>query len=78
MQEAKALLPKKIVYIDDIYEALNDADAVVLMTEWNQYRGLDLDDVKKVWKAFIDLRNVYEPGAMIEHGFMYTCVGCWS
>ena len=77
VSEAKTLLPEKIVYIDDVYETLNDADAIVLMTEWNQYRGLDLDEVRKRMKgnAFIDLRNVYEPDAMVKHGFMYTCVG---
>ena len=74
MHKAKALLPEKTKYI---YENMDDADAVVLMTEWNQYRGLDLNDVKKCMKGdvFIDLRNVYESEVMIKHGFMCTCVG---
>ncbi len=77
VEEAKPLLPDSITYVDDIYETLEDADAVVLMTEWNAYRGLDMDEVKKRMKgnAFIDLRNVYEPEAMKEAGFEYVCVG---
>ena len=75
--EAKPLLPDSITYVDDIYDTLNDADAVVLMTEWNAYRGLNMDEVKKRMKgtAFIDLRNVYEPDTMKQAGFDYVCVG---
>ena len=47
MHKAKALLLEKIEYIDDIYEALDNVDAIVLMREWNQYRGLDLSEVRK-------------------------------
>ncbi len=75
--EARALLPSAIVYCDDVYEALTGADAVVLMTEWNAYRGLDLARVRNLMrgKTFIDLRNVYEPALMAAAGFAYTCVG---
>ncbi len=47
------------------------------MTEWNQYRGLDLDRLKSKMKGdvFVDLRNVYERGLMESKGFRYTCVG---
>ncbi|HEY9052144.1 MAG TPA: UDP-glucose/GDP-mannose dehydrogenase family protein, partial [Gammaproteobacteria bacterium] len=60
-----------------IYEMFDGADAVVLMTEWNQYRGLDLDKVKSKMKGniFIDLCNVYERDLMKNHGFDYFCVG---
>jgi len=77
VEEAKPLLPESITYVDDIYETLDGADAVVLMTEWNAYRGLDMNEVKKRMKgnAFIDLRNVYEPETMKEAGFDYVCVG---
>ncbi|HGG05171.1 MAG TPA: UDP-glucose/GDP-mannose dehydrogenase family protein, partial [Aliiroseovarius sp.] len=70
VEEAKPLLPDSITYVDDIYDTLNDADAVVLMTEWNAYRGLNMDEVKKRMKgtAFIDLRNVYEPDTMKQAG----------
>ncbi len=77
MDEAKGLLPDSILYMDSIDEAIKDADAVVLMTEWNQYRGLDLDWLKAQMKGnvFIDLRNVYESEIMEQYGFKYTCVG---
>ena len=77
VEEAKKLLPESIHYCDNIDDALKDADAVVLMTEWNQYRGLDLAHVKEIMKGdtFVDLRNVYERGMIEQHGFDYTCVG---
>ena len=77
IDEAKSLLPSSILYFDSIYEALHDSDAVVLMTEWNQYRGLDLQRVKSAMKGnvFVDLRNVYERDVMERAGFDYHCVG---
>ena len=74
---ARAHLPDSIEYVHDIYETLEGADAVVLLTEWNAYRGLDLAEVKRRMRGnvFIDLRNVYEPGPMRSLGFAYTCVG---
>ena len=75
--EAKALLPDSVEYVEDVWEALDGADAVVLLTEWNVYRGLDLEEVKRRMRgrAFVDLRNVYEPDQMRALGFEYTCVG---
>jgi len=77
VKEAKNILPESIQYMDDIEDAIKDADAIVLMTEWNQYRGLDLAKVKSMMKGnvFVDLRNVYEKALMERHGFEYTCVG---
>ena len=77
MPEAKALLPESTVYFNDVYAALTGADAVVLMTEWNAYRGMDPDRIKKTMRGnvFIDLRNVYEPELMRAAGFDYFCVG---
>ncbi len=61
----------------DPYEACNGADAVVLMTEWNQYRALDLGRLHSIMRSplFIDLRNVYDPDQLKRHGFRYTGVG---
>ena len=75
--EARGHLPDAIEYVDDVYETFEGADAVVLLTEWNAYRGLDLEEVKRRMRGnvFIDLRNVYEPGPMGALGFEYTCVG---
>ena len=77
MQEARVLLPPDIEYCDDMYEATMGADAVVLMTEWNAYRGLDLERLKNDMSGnlFIDLRNVYEPDVMRRAGFDYVSVG---
>ncbi len=77
MEEAKSLLPDSIRYCDSIDEAVADAEAVVLMTEWNQYRGLDLTRLKQQMSGniFVDLRNVYEKSMMDRAGFQYYCVG---
>ena len=77
MEEAKHLLPNSVSYCDDIYAAVAQADAIVLMTEWNAFRGLQLPRLLELMKGnvFVDLRNVYEPAAMKEAGFDYHCVG---
>ena len=77
IDEAKSLLPSTVQYYNDIYVALNGADAVVLMTEWNMYRNLDMDVIKEKLNqpVFIDLRNVYEPETMKSLGFDYHCIG---
>jgi UDPglucose 6-dehydrogenase len=73
----KELSEADIHYTDSIDEAVQGADAVVLMTEWNEYRGLDLAKLKSQMKGnvFVDLRNVYEKELMQRHGFEYSCVG---
>jgi UDPglucose 6-dehydrogenase len=77
MEEAAKELPDSVAYADNIDDAVRDADAIVLMTEWNQYRGLDLAKLKALMRGdvFVDLRNVYERQWMQEHGFKYSCVG---
>ncbi len=66
-----------VEYFDDEYKALSGADALVLMTEWNQYRNLDLDRVKSLLKkpVFFDLRNVYKREDVEAKGFAYFAVG---
>ena len=77
VHEAKSLLPDEVNYCDDIYSTFDNADAVILLTEWNVYRGLDLKRILSQMKGntFIDLRNVYEPEPMKAAGFNYMCVG---
>jgi UDPglucose 6-dehydrogenase len=77
MEEARHLLPPEVEYFDDMYETFAGVDAVVLMTEWNVYRGLDLARMRDAMEGdlFVDLRNVYEPGDMRELGFTYVGVG---
>ncbi len=75
--EARQLLPDDMEYCNDIYATLEGAHAVILMTEWNAYRGLDLEKVRSNMQGnvFVDLRNVYEPEHMRAAGFDYFCVG---
>ncbi|HSW89129.1 MAG TPA: UDP-glucose/GDP-mannose dehydrogenase family protein [Candidatus Saccharimonadales bacterium] len=76
MDNAKRLLPT-ITLCKDAYDVIQDADAVVLMTEWNEFKELDLQKVKSSLKTpiFIDARNVYEPEKMKALGFVYSGVG---
>jgi UDPglucose 6-dehydrogenase len=76
MRDAKAEIPK-ITYCKDPYEAVRGAHAVVIVTEWNQLRNLDLDKIKKSMKGkhFFDLRNIYAPARMAKIGFDYHSVG---
>ena len=76
MEEAKAILPE-IEYGKDAYDVAKGVDALVLATEWNQFRRLDLQRIKGQLKdpIFIDLRNVYDPDQMRQLGFIYCGVG---
>jgi UDPglucose 6-dehydrogenase len=66
-----------IVFADDAYDAAAGADALVIMTEWNEFRGLDLDRVKSsmVRPLLIDARNVLDPAQTRAKGFEYICTG---
>jgi UDPglucose 6-dehydrogenase len=77
MDEARKVLPEEVVFFSDIYETIDQADAVILLTEWNVYRGLDIKQLHQRMRgnAFVDLRNVYEPATMQQAGFEYVCVG---
>lgn len=76
MPEARKILPT-IAYGKDTYDIMEGADALVFITEWNQFRSLDLDKIKSLLKTplVIDLRNIYEPSKMIDKGFKYYSVG---
>lgn len=76
MDEAKHFL-NGIDYASDEYDAISGADALVIVTEWNQFRALDMAKVKRLLKApkIADLRNIYEPADMVELGFEYVGVG---
>ncbi|SDF29154.1 UDP-glucose dehydrogenase family protein [Thalassobaculum litoreum] len=76
MDEAAKLLPD-IKYCQSAYEAMDGADAVAIVTEWNEFRALDINRIKTLLKApvMIDLRNVYDPQEMRAAGFAYTCIG---
>lgn len=76
MDEAKHCLPQ-IEYAHDEYDAIDGADILVIITEWNQFRALDMERVKSLLKTpkVADLRNIYEPQDMRDLGFEYVGVG---
>ena len=76
MKAAKEIL-KKVVFAKDMYDVAKDADALVLTTEWNEFRFLDWDRVKALLRSpiVVDLRNIYDPVKMRARGFDYLCVG---
>jgi len=76
MSEAAEVLPA-IKYAEDEYEAVTGADALVFVTEWNQFRALDMRRIRDLMKSprIADLRNIYEPADMRELGFEYIGVG---
>jgi UDPglucose 6-dehydrogenase len=76
LEEATRVLPG-LVHCTNPYDAAQAADGLVLMTEWNQFRNLDLERVKAALRQpiFIDLRNVYEPSRLESLGFHYISVG---
>ena len=76
MEEASKLLDD-VQYCDGPYHAIENADALVFVTEWDQFRALDLDRVKGglTSNIVVDLRNLYDPADMAERGFSYTSIG---
>jgi UDPglucose 6-dehydrogenase len=76
VEQAKKVL-SDVEYAADEYEAAGGADALVFMTEWNQFRALDMQKIKGLMRAprIADLRNIYEPQRMRELGFEYVGVG---
>ncbi|MFQ5736143.1 MAG: UDP-glucose dehydrogenase family protein [Thermodesulfobacteriota bacterium] len=76
MAGASKVLPE-VTYCKDTYEAAEGADALVILTEWNQFRKLDLPRIKGLLRSpsVVDLRNIYDPAAMRDLGFEYTSVG---
>jgi UDPglucose 6-dehydrogenase len=76
MDEARKLLAD-VTYCADAYEAMDGADALVILTEWNQFRNLDLNRMKRLLRApiVVDLRNIYDPDEMTAAGFRYDSVG---
>ncbi len=76
MEEAKALLDD-VVWCTGAYDTMRDADAVVIVTEWNEFRLLDLNRVKQLLRqpVMVDLRNIYKPAEMAAAGFRYYSIG---
>jgi UDPglucose 6-dehydrogenase len=76
MEQAKQVLVN-VTYSQGPYDCVEDADAVVILTEWEQFRALDLERIRDLMACpvMVDLRNVYRPEEMKRHGFAYCCVG---
>ncbi|MBI5193285.1 MAG: UDP-glucose/GDP-mannose dehydrogenase family protein [Nitrospirae bacterium] len=77
MADAREVLGGTVTYCNDAYDTASNTDAVVLVTEWNQFRNLELEKLKGLMKhpIFIDVRNVYDPERMRKNGFDYYSVG---
>jgi UDPglucose 6-dehydrogenase len=79
VENAKKLLKaeKNITFVKDSYEAATDADLLIVVTEWNEFRQLDLAKIKKLMKSpnLVDGRNIYEPEQAKALGFTYLGVG---
>ena len=76
MGEAEQLLPD-VNWCQSAYAAMEGADVLVILTEWNEFRALDLERVRQLLARplIVDLRNIYEPRAMATAGFQYVSVG---
>jgi hypothetical protein len=77
MEIARTVLPLEVVYASSAYQAADKADALVLMTEWPEFRRLDLGRVARRLNApaIVDLRNFYEPQDVVAHGLDYHGIG---
>ena len=76
MEEAKKFLDD-VTWCTDAYDALNGTDAVVIVTEWNEFRSLDFDRMKETMKSpiLVDLRNIYNAEHVVSSGIVYSCLG---
>jgi UDPglucose 6-dehydrogenase len=76
MSEARKLLDG-VAFCDDAYDTMDGADALVILTEWNEFRALDLERVKSLLRSptVLDFRNIYKPDDMAEAGFYYFSIG---
>jgi UDPglucose 6-dehydrogenase len=77
MERAKLIFGNKISYAQSAYEALENVDGLLLITEWNEFRIPDFDKVKQLMKTpvIFDGRNQYNSRLLKEHGFKYFCIG---
>lgn len=76
MEQARPLLPT-VAFAEDAYSCASEADAIVIVTEWNAFRALDLERLRRAMRTpvMVDLRNIYDPNAAVRHGFVYQGIG---
>ena len=67
----------KIIYATDQYEVLNNANALMILTEWNEFRSPDFNFIKSklIDKAIFDGRNIFDPVTMVQNGFYFESIG---
>jgi UDPglucose 6-dehydrogenase len=77
MDRAREVLTSGVDFASDAYEAATGADALLFLTEWEEFAALDLDRLRALVKypIVLDGRNLYDPAVMLEHGFSYYSVG---
>ncbi len=77
MEVGKKIFKDKIIFSDDNYAALEGADALVLVTEWNEFRNVDMQKIRSLLRKplIFDGRNIYDPKTMKEAGFTYFGIG---
>ena len=77
MPNARAELGERLQTFEDGYEALKGADALVIFTDWQEFRTPDFETITQAMKrpVVFDGRNLYEPAMMKKHGFEYHCIG---
>ena len=77
IEEARPLLPESVVYVASAQDCLKGADCAVVVTEWNEFRALTPHIFQSLMAGpiLVDLRNIYEPSVMREHGIDYTSIG---
>ena len=77
METAKEILQDKIAYSEDMYSLIKGADALVILTEWPEFKTLDLDKVGSLMnhKVILDFRNMLDKDKVLSAGFVYQCIG---
>jgi UDPglucose 6-dehydrogenase len=77
IHEAQRILGEKITFYSEQYKVLEGADALVILTEWSEFRLPDFDKISKILKnkVIFDGRNIYDPNEMVERGYYYECIG---
>jgi UDPglucose 6-dehydrogenase len=77
VDQARTMLPASVVYCRDTMDAASGADAIVVVTEWNEFRAISPDRLKATMRGdvLVDLRNVYDPAEMRAAGFAYHSIG---
>ena len=76
MEQAKPLFAN-VAFCEDAYDCAQGASALVIVTEWEQFRALDFARLKEMMErpVLVDLRNIYRPEEVVRHGFVYESVG---